>query len=321
VATFASLISRMQQVANAAAKNNRKLAFVGTGMTDNSKMARRLGYLELPEGVEVSLDQALNLPVSQVCLMCTGSQGEPSSILGRLSTGTNYRFNVQAGDTIVVSSHPIPGNEETIYRTINRLFSRGADVLYANVAPVHVSGHASQEEIKLLLHLVKPKYLIPIHGELRQLHQHAKIARQVGLEADKVAVVENGQVIEFLNGEMRLGDRLPGGYVFVDGSSVGDIDTSVVREREMLAKDGLVMVNLSLNRRSGKLQGPPEIITRGFVHERDADEMAASITKHIEANLPKDITAIEKDLKQSLRAYLFNTTKRRPEIFILTRKI
>ncbi len=321
VATFASLISRMQQVANAAAKNGRKLAFVGTGMNDNAKMARRLGYLELPNNVEVSLEQALNMSPAQVVLMCTGSQGEPSSILGRLSTGSNYRFDVQTGDTVVVSSHPIPGNEETIYRTINRLFGRGADVLYASVAPVHVSGHASQEEIKLLLHLVKPKYLIPIHGELRQLHQHAKIAQQVGLDAEHVAVVQNGQIIEFQKGKMRLGERLPGGYVFVDGSSVGDIDTSVVRERESLARDGIVLVNLSLNRHTGKLHVPPEIITRGYVHERDANEMAGSIAKPSEANMPADITTLDKDLKQSLRAYLYGITKRRPEIFILARKV
>ncbi len=321
VATFASLISRMQQAANAAVKTGRKIAFVGTGMNDNAKMAQRLGYLVLPEKVEVSLDAALNMPPSQVVLMCTGSQGEPSSILGRLSTGSNHRFDVVPGDTIVVSSHPIPGNEETIYRTINRLFARGADVLYASVAPVHVSGHASQEEIKLLIHLIKPQYLIPIHGELRQLHQHAKLAEQVGLPRERVAVVENGQIIEFHNGEMSLGERLPGGYVFVDGSGVGDIDTSVVREREMIAKDGLIIVNLTVNRRSGKLLASPEIITRGFVHERDAEVLAASITQHIKDNLPKPKADLEKELKQSLRTFLYSETKRRPEIFIVQHRL
>lgn len=321
VATFASLISRMQQVANAAVMTGRKVAFVGTSMNDNAKMAQKLGYLDLPEKVEVSLDTALNLPADQVVLMCTGSQGEPSSILGRLSTGSNHRFDVVPGDTVVLSSHPIPGNEETIYRTINRLFARGADVLYASVAPVHVSGHASQEEIKLLIHLIKPQYLIPIHGELRQLHQHAKLAQQVGMERKQVAVVENGQIIEFQNGKMRLGERLPGGYVFVDGSGVGDIDTSVVRERETIAKDGLIIINLTVNRRNGKLLTAPEIITRGFVHERDSEILAASITQHIKENLPKPQGDLEKELKQSLRTFLFSETKRKPEIFIVQHRL
>ncbi|MEI7988051.1 MAG: ribonuclease J [Chloroflexota bacterium] len=321
IATFASLISRMQQAANAAQKTGRKIAFAGMSMNDNARMARKLGYLVIPEGVEVSLDQALALPESQIVIMCTGSQGEPSSILGRLSMGTNARFDVHSGDTVVVSSHPIPGNEETIYRTINRLFARGADVLYANIAPVHVSGHASQEEIKLLLQLVKPKYLIPVHGELRQLHQHAKLAQQAGIPAERIAVVENGQVIEFTNGEMHLGERVPGGYVFVDGSGVGDIDTSVVREREVLARDGFVLINLNLDRETKQLVNTPEIITRGFIHERDFDDLAAAITQRITENLTQDPGKMRDALKQSLRTYLYSETKRRPEIFILTRDV
>ena len=173
IATFASVISRMQQAANAAVNHHRKLAFVGTSMTENARMARKLGYLDLPDDLLVSVDQAMRMKPSEVVLMCTGSQGEPSSILGRLSTGTNRQFDLAAGDTVVLSSHPIPGNEESVHRTINRLFRRGANVIYDAIAPVHVSGHASQEEMKLLLNLVKPKYFIPIHGELRHLHIHA----------------------------------------------------------------------------------------------------------------------------------------------------
>ena len=211
IASFASLISRMQQVGNAAMRHDRKMAFVGTSMVENAKMALKLGYLDLPDDLIVSIEQALKLNPEEVVLMSTGTQGEPTSIMGRLSTGTNRQFDIIPGDTIVLSSHPIPGNEESVYRTINRLFRRGANVIYENIAPVHVSGHASQEEMKLLLHLVQPKYFIPIHGELRHLHQHAHIAQQVGIPPDHVEVIENGQVVEFDNGEMSLGERIPGG--------------------------------------------------------------------------------------------------------------
>ncbi len=181
IVSFASLISRMQQAANVAKEFGRKIAFAGTSMVDNAKMAGKLGYLDIPEGVLIPIDQALTMPGKDVVIMCTGSQGEPSSILGRLSMGTNRQFDIKEGDTIVLSSHPIPGNEESIYRMINRLFERGANVIYEAIANVHVSGHASQEEMKLLLHLVQPKYFIPIHGELRQLKQHALLAQEIGI--------------------------------------------------------------------------------------------------------------------------------------------
>jgi ribonuclease J len=197
LASFASLVSRMQQVVNAAVRHNRRLAFVGTSMIDNAKMARKLGYLDIPEGLTLSIDQALTMPDDDIVIMCTGSQGEPSSILGRLSTGRYRMFDVKNGDTIVLSSHPIPGNEENVYRTINRLIQRGADVIYEAIAPVHVSGHASQEEIKLLINLVRPKFLIPVHGELRQLKQHAVLAKQLGIPEENIPVIENGQVVEF----------------------------------------------------------------------------------------------------------------------------
>ena len=173
----------------------------------------------------------------------------------------------------MLSSHPIPGNEESISRTINRLFRRGAHVIYEAIAPVHVSGHASQEEMKLLLHLVKPNYFIPIHGELRHLKQHATLAREIGIPDERIAVVENGNIIEFVDDEMKIGKRLPGGYVFVDGAGVGEIGPSVVREREILARDGFVLVNLSMDGSTCQLLDEPEIITRGFVYSREADEL------------------------------------------------
>ena len=321
VATFASLVSRMQQVGIAAAHNRRKLAFVGTGMNANAKMASKLGYLDLPDDVLVSVEHALDMPPARVVLMCTGSQGEPSSILGRLSTGQNRQFDLMAGDTVVLSSHPIPGNEETVYKTINRLFARGANVIYEAIAPVHVSGHANQEEMKLLMQLVRPKYLIPIHGELRQLHQHAALGREVGIPDERIAVVENGQVIEFRDGKMKLGERLPGGYVFVDGSGVGDVDASVMRERESLARDGFVLVNFALDRKSGRLREEPEIITRGFVHERDSSDLLAGINRLVAERVKSNVGSLEDDLKQAVRTYLHNETKRRPEVFIILTRL
>lgn len=270
IASFASLISRMQQVGNAALRHGRKMAFVGTSMVENAKMARKLGYLNLPDDLVVPIDQALKLEPKQVVLMSTGTQGEPTSIMGRLSTGTNRQFDIIPGDTIVLSSHPIPGNEESVYRTINRLFRRGANVIYEAIAPVHVSGHASQEEMKLLLHLVRPRYFIPVHGELRHLHQHAQIAQQVGIAPQNIAVIENGRVVEFVDGEMSIKDRVPGGYVFVDGTTVGDIGPDVLREREAMARDGVVLVNLTIDRETCRLYEEPEIITRGFIYGRGA---------------------------------------------------
>ncbi|MFN2196114.1 MAG: ribonuclease J [Anaerolineales bacterium] len=316
VATFASLISRMEQAARAAQKVQRKMAFVGTSMTENARMARKLGYLDLPDDLIVPLDQALRMPDSKIVLMSTGSQGEPSSILGRLSTGQNRQFDLQSGDTVILSSHPIPGNEETVYRTINRLFKRGANVIYEPIAPVHVSGHASQEEMKLLMHLVKPKFFIPIHGELRHLKQHASLAQEVGIPSENIAVVENGQMIEFHDGELALGERVPGGYVFVDGSGVGDVDHRVMREREMLSRDGVVLVNLMLDRQTGYLLGDPEVISRGFIYEQDAGEVLAATVMHIINSLEGHNGNLQKELEQSVKTFLYNETGRRPYVFV-----
>jgi ribonuclease J len=315
VASFASLISRMQQVANAAHRHGRKMAFVGMSMTENAKMSQKLGYLNIPAGVEIPLDQALKMKDSKVILMCTGSQGEPSSILGRLSAGTNRRFSVHKGDTIVLSSHPIPGNEEIIYRTINRLFRRGANVIYEPLHSVHVSGHASQDEMRLLLHLVKPKYFIPTHGELRHLKQHAIIAEDAGIPPENIEVIENGQIVEFENGLMRLGERIPGGYVFVDGDRPGDIGPSVVREREALARDGIVLVSLTLDK-NGHLLDEPEIITRGFIYKHDAEDILNETVERIRNVISRGQGDIHNEVTQTVRSYLYNETKRRPQIFV-----
>ncbi len=316
VATFASLISRMQQVANAAERNGRKIAFTGRSMVDNMKMARELGYVDFPERLVISLEKSFSLPDDQVVIMATGSQGEPRSIMGRLANGTNRKFDVRDGDTIILSSHTIPGNEESVYRTINNLFRRGADVVYESIAPVHVSGHASQEEIKLLLHLVRPKHLIPIHGELRMLKHHAKLAEEVGVPKENIAVVENGQVIEFVDGKMRLGERIPGGYVFVDGIGVGDVDQSIVRERESLGHDGIVLVNIDINKKTGQLRNKPEVITRGFILPEELDLVIDGVHSRLQRAIDKSNGNMQNDVMRDLKAYIYQETKRNPFIFV-----
>ncbi|MFN2147408.1 MAG: ribonuclease J [Anaerolineales bacterium] len=319
IGSFASLISRMQQVINAAERHDRKLAFVGTSMVENAKMARKLGYLEAPDDLIVNLDQALSMKPSRVVLMCTGTQGEPSSILGRLSTGTNRQFDLREGDTVVLSSSPIPGNEEMVHRTINRLFQRGANVIYDAIAPVHVSGHANQEEMKLLMQLTKPKHMIPIHGELRHLIQHAALAREIGIASERIAVVENGTVVEFDDGVMSIGERIPGGYVFVDGSGVGDVGPRVMREREALARDGFVIVHLSLDCDRRKLQHEPEIITKGFVFVRDSDELLAEAREKVSSIVHENSDGdLDERIEKELSKFFFSETRRRPMIFVFS---
>lgn len=321
LASFASLVSRMQQVANAAQRYGRKMCFVGTSMVDNAKMARKLGYLDIPDNLLVTIDQALNLPEKQVVIMCTGSQGEPSSILGRLSTGRYRQFDIQSGDTVVLSSHPIPGNEENVYRTINRLFQRGAHVLYEGIAAVHVSGHASQEEMKLMINLVRPKFFIPIHGELRQLKQHALLGAQLGIPTENIRVVENGQVIELSEAGLHLAERVPGGYVFVDGSGVGDVTPALMRERESLANDGVMFVHLVLDARSGRLLDAPEIITRGFMLNADLEDLLEQARHRVEQVVESANGSLEKDVEKAVRTFFYNELQRAPMIFVSASRV
>jgi ribonuclease J len=321
VATFASLISRMQQVGQVAQKHGRKIAFVGYSMRANAKMARKLGYLDLPKDLIVPIDQALTMPEEDIVLMCTGSQGEPTSIMGRLATGNNRQFDLKENDTVVLSSHPIPGNEEGVYRTINRLFERGAHVIYEPIKSVHVSGHASQEEMKFMLNLIQPEYLIPVHGELRHLHQHATLANEVGIADEQIAVVENGQVVEITDGKLRLGERVPGGYVFVDGTGVGDVGKSVLREREALANDGFILINLFQNGTSKELVRDPEFITRGFVFLDESKELMQAASDKIYDIVKKSNGNLKSSLEGRLRNFFYDKTQRRPMIFVVVNKV
>jgi ribonuclease J len=322
VATFASLISRVQQLVNSADRYERKIAIAGRSMVNNVKMAQELGYLTIPDGMLVDLSAIKNLKPKQVVIAATGSQGEPSSALARMAAGTHKQMQIVPGDTVILSSHAIPGNEEMVSRTINKLFQRGAEVVYEKLAQVHVSGHASQEEQKLLLSLTKPRYFLPIHGELRHLHRHAALARELGMPAENIFVVENGYPIEVDDKGARVMERVPGGYVFVDGASVGDIGPAVLRERESLGRDGFVTAVAVVNRSDWSLARPVQLVTRGMVYLPDAREMldraAATAGESLGgANPPKDEADARERVRRALSRCLHDEIGRRPVVDVI----
>jgi ribonuclease J len=321
VASFASLVSRMQQVANVTIKNGRKLAFAGTSMVDNSKMAMALGYLNIPDKHLVTIEQASRMPEKQVVIMCTGSQGEVTSIMGRLARGTNRQFDIKPKDTIVISSHPIPGNEESYFYTINALIRRGANVIYDPIEQVHVSGHANQEDMKLLVNLVKPKYLIPVHGELRLLKQHAVLAESMGIPRENIPVVENGQIIEFFNKKMKLAERVPGGYVFVDGTGVGDIGMPVMREREQLSQDGIVIIDLLLHQNKNQLRKAPQIETFGFIAASELEGLMEPLVEQIETMVKNNRENLKFSIEKAAKSHFFGETHRRPWVRVVINEV
>ena len=325
IATFASLISRIQQVANVTQRHGRKIAFTGFSMVENVKMARELGYLDIPEKMIVDINEAIRMPHKEVAIMTTGTQGEPMAGLGRLATGRHRVLEVEPDDTIVMSSHPIPGNEEMVHRTINRLIQRGAEVIYDPIAPVHVSGHAAQEELKLLINLVRPHFFVPVHGELRHLHQHARLARDLGIPAENISIVENGTVLTFTAKSMEVGERVPGGYVYVDGSGVGDVGPAVMRDRETLGRDGFVIANLTLDRETRQIIGQPEIISRGFVYLRESSDLIedarGAISDELSHNGHGSIRNLRSDVEERLGKFFYNETKRRPMVFAFVTEV
>jgi ribonuclease J len=319
VATFASHISRIQQVATYAEKYGRKLAIAGYSMTENFKMARKIGLLNVNDDILIDMQQINSYQPHKVVVMVTGSQGEPSAVLGRLSSGQHRHLDIMEDDTVVVSAHAIPGNEEMVYRTINRLFQRGANVIYDPIAPVHVSGHARQEEMRLMLNLVRPRYFIPVHGELRHLKEHAKLAMEAGVPQENIFVIENGMTVIFNKHGARMGERVPGGYVFVDGSGVGDVGRAVMRDREILARDGFLLVMVNIDHDTGEMIGDPEIISRGFIYLREGEELIHLVKDTVQQTLDstrRSRNGKRRDLLQdNVSKMLYNETKRRPMVF------
>ncbi len=320
ITTFSSLVSRVQQVINAAAKHGRRVFIVGRSMSDTVRMALELGYIQAPDGILGRIDEARGLPHNKVVFVTTGSQGEPTSALVRMANRDHPNVNIHSGDTIVISATPIPGNEAVVNRTVDNLFKQGARVLYDKVAQVHVHGHGSQEELKLLLSLVKPKFFMPIHGEYRHLSLHAKLAESVGIPKDNTFVMEDGDVLSLTAESAKKDGKVSSGNVYVDGLSVGDIDGVVLRNRRMLSKDGIVVAIIALNRQTGKLVGRPDIVTRGFVDTREFKEMIdesrdllAKVLDH-SSSRATEWSFVNAKVRDTLDKFYYERTKLRPMI-------
>lgn len=320
ITTFSSLISRIQQVIDAAQRHQRRVFIFGRSMINTTQMALKMGYLKDPEGVLARLDALKGLPHNKIVCVTTGSQGEPTSALVRIANRDHRQLHIIRGDTIVISASPIPGNEGLINRTIDNLFKQGAHVIYSKLAQVHVHGHASQEELKLLLNLVKPKFFIPVHGEYRHLRLHAGLAESVGILKDNIFVLEDGDILELNPNSGKTVGKISAGNVYVDGLSVGDIGSVVLRNRRMLSRDGIVVVIITVNKQTGKLVGRPDIVSRGFVDTRESNDMldasrdlVVRIMNHGGSH-PPEWNLVHTKLKDALNKFYYEQTKRRPMI-------
>ena len=316
VATFASNISRVQQVMDTAVKYDRRVGVLGRSMVNNVKMAQALGYLNVPEGILLPIVELGRLSPKRVTIVCTGTQGEPTSALVRMANQDHRQVRIQPGDTVILAASLIPGNEELVHRTLNNLFRLGAQVYYQNLLPVHVSGHASQEEQKLMISLTRPRFFVPIEGEYRHLVIHAELARQMGIPRENIFVVESGQVLEFDERSGRVAETLDGGYVFVDGLGVGDVGSVVLRDRHLLSQDGFFIAVVAVDKSTGKLVEGPDIISRGFVYLRDSEELLEEARQQVIKALEKRgrSTALDDKIKEVLSRFLYEQTKRRPMI-------
>ncbi len=316
VATFASNISRVQQVVDMARKYGRQVGVVGRSMINYAKAASSLGYLDLSPDEMLTPHQMNHLPPHQVAIACTGSQGEPTSALVRMALGEHRQVNIRPGDSVIVSATPIPGNEELVNRTINNLFRAGAEVYHHERMQVHVSGHASREEHKLMLNLIRPRFFIPIHGEYRHLVLHARMAEQVGVARENIFIAESGQVLEFGPSWGRFSGQVTEGHVLVDGLGVGDVGNVVLRDRHLLSRDGFVVVVLAVDSDTGQVLEGPDIITRGFVYIRESGDLiedaAQCVLEALEHGGPK--ASLNTKIKDSLATFLYEQTKRRPMI-------
>ena len=320
ITTFSSLVSRIQQVIDAAARHQRRVFIVGRSMSDTTRMALELGYLHAPDGILARLDELRGMPRNQIVFVTTGSQGEPTSALVRMANRDHRQVHILRGDTVVISATPVPGNEGVVNRTVDNLFKQGAQVLYDKVAPVHVHGHASQEELKLLLNLVKPRFFMPIHGEYRHLSFHARLAQSVGIPKDNIFVLEDGDILELNPQAGKITGKVTSSNVYVDGLSVGDIGSVVLRDRRMLSKDGIVMVIIAINRQTGKLVGRPDIVSRGFVDTRESKDMldesrdlVARVLDHGGAR-PADWGFTNTKVRDTLNKFYYEQTRRHPMV-------
>ena len=320
VASFASNIYRLQQVADVAIAHGRVVCFQGRSMIHIAKVAADLGYLNIPEKKLVEVEQLKNYRDNQICVMTTGSQGEPMSGLFRMAN-SSHRLNVGKGDTVIISASAIPGNEIGVSRVINQLYENGAYVVYDRMADVHVSGHARRDELKLMFTLTKPRFFIPVHGESRHLYQHAKLAEQMGVQPENIFVVNIGDVLELTRNGGKINGTVPSGSVMIDGLGVGDIGNAVLRDRKVLSEDGLFIVVIPLKKQTGELLSHPEIISRGFVYVKGSEELMHDARGQVAAMAAKfkgahrsEWSALKNNMRSDLKNYLYNKTKRRPMI-------
>ncbi len=320
VATFASNIYRIQQIADVAISFGRVVCFQGRSMVKIAEIAKELGYLQLPDESVVEVGQLKKYRDDQICVITTGSQGEPMSGLFRMAN-SSHKVNVGKGDMVIISASSIPGNEKSVGRVINQLYQHGAKVIYERMADVHVSGHACKEELKLMLTLTKPKFFIPVHGEARHLYQHKDLAEELGIPEENIFVTEIGDVVELTRNKGRIAGSVTAGSVMVDGSGVGDIGNVVLRDRKLLSEDGIFTVVITLNKQTGALLAQPEILSRGFVYEKNSEELLKETRELVKAkaaqfekNHRSSWSSIKNDIRNSIKNYLYERTKRRPMV-------
>ena len=327
VASFASLISRMQQVIDAAVRHGRKVAVIGRSMRGNLNMALKMGYLNAPSGTIVTLNEARRLPNEQIVILATGSQGEPTSALVRIANGEHQDIEIVPGDTVVISASPIPGNETLVSRTIDNLFRQGAKVLHSRTALVHVHGHASAEELKMMLNLVRPKYFVPVHGEYRHLVAHVGIAQSLGVPAANTFVLEDGDVLELTDDGGKVVDQVPAGHVYMDGKVKWSTDSIVLEERSRLGRDGVVVVAVTIDGRTGEIRGEPEASSSGFAEDSELERLFEIVAQNLRADLSQQqgrgrkLDRIQSRIKQIASDVILDETGKRPTVITLVKRL
>lgn len=322
VATFASNVHRVQQVIDATYATGRKLTIVGRSMVNVVSIASELGYLNIPEGLLIEPEEVNKMSADRVVILCTGSQGEPMSALTRMARSTHRKVDILPGDTVIIAATPVPGNEKFVGRTIDELFRLGAEVIYSGSnSGVHVSGHGSQEELKLMLNLIRPKYFIPIHGEYRMLRKHAQLGESVGVEPENIFLVDIGEIVEIENGNARKAGKVPAGNVLIDGLGVGDVGNIVLRDRKLLSQDGILVVVVTLSKQDGTIVSGPDIISRGFVYVRESEGLLEEANRIVSSTLEKlmsenvnEWASLKTNVKDALGRFLYEQTRRRPMI-------
>ncbi len=328
VATFSSNVHRIQQVIDAAVKYDRKVAVIGRSMINVVSIAREMGYLTAPDGVLIDIDETSNYTADKIVIITTGSQGEPMSALTRMAMNDHKKVDIMPGDTVIISATPIPGNEKLVSRTIDLLYKLGADVIYEKSNGVHVSGHASQEEIKLIHNLVRPKFFIPVHGEFRHLIKHASIAKSLGMPSENIVIAENGSVIEITRNSAAINGKVTAGKVLVDGLGVGDVGNIVLRDRRQLSQDGIMIVVVTIDKESCHVVAGPDIVSRGFVYVREAEDLMEEARDKVQAALDRceengvsEWSVIKSTVRDALGRFLYEKTRRRPMILPIIMEI